>query len=335
MTVNGASSIGLSFGVANFDAGTTAANANITANGGTGQGAHGGGVYFLSRATASNATVTANGGTNGGMGGLISFVGDSVGGKVRLTILANARLDLRLQNAPGLSVGSLAGDGSVLLGANNLTVGANDLSTSFSGGIQDGAGYSGGSLSKIGRGTLILSNPNKYTGGTVVSGAGALFVNSKTSSGTGSGSVSVVSGSLGGAGLIAESVSIGTGAGSGASLAPGKNKITPGVLTIGGSLSLAGDATYLWKIDSATAKGAQVSAAGVTIQSAFFSPSEVRAGAITTGTVLTVINNISLAPIAGAFTNLPDGAIIIVGSNTFQANYEGGDGNDLTLTVVP
>ena len=26
---------------------------------------------------------------------------------------------------------------------------------------------------------------------------------------------------------------------------------------------------------------------------------------------------------------------LTVGSNTFQANYEGGDGNDLTLTVVP
>jgi len=24
-----------------------------------------------------------------------------------------------------------------------------------------------------------------------------------------------------------------------------------------------------------------------------------------------------------------------IGSNTFQANYEGGDGNDLTLTVIP
>jgi hypothetical protein len=25
---------------------------------------------------------------------------------------------------------------------------------------------------------------------------------------------------------------------------------------------------------------------------------------------------------------------VTIGSNTFQANYEGGDGNDLTLTVV-
>ena len=40
-----------------------------------------------------------------------------------------------------------------------------------------------------------------------------------------------------------------------------------------------------------------------------------------------------VAPIAGTFANLPDGATIKIGNNTFQANYEGGDGNDLTLTV--
>ena len=39
--------------------------------------------------------------------------------------------------------------------------------------------------------------------------------------------------------------------------------------------------------------------------------------------------------IAGTFANLSDGASITIGSNTFQASYEGGDGNDLTLTVVP
>jgi hypothetical protein len=48
-----------------------------------------------------------------------------------------------------------------------------------------------------------------------------------------------------------------------------------------------------------------------------------------------VINNTSATPIAGRFGNLPDGATVTVGSNTFLANYEGGDGNDLTLTVVP
>jgi hypothetical protein len=51
------------------------------------------------------------------------------------------------------------------------------------------------------------------------------------------------------------------------------------------------------------------------------------------GMVLTVISNTWGGPITGTFSNLPDGAIVTIGGNTFQANYEGGDGNDLTLTV--
>jgi hypothetical protein len=37
----------------------------------------------------------------------------------------------------------------------------------------------------------------------------------------------------------------------------------------------------------------------------------------------------------GTFANLADASTITIGSNTFRADYEGGDGNDLTLTVVP
>ena len=48
-----------------------------------------------------------------------------------------------------------------------------------------------------------------------------------------------------------------------------------------------------------------------------------------------VINNIAATRIKGTFSNLADGSIITIGSNTFQVSYEGGDGNDLTLTVVP
>ncbi len=52
------------------------------------------------------------------------------------------------------------------------------------------------------------------------------------------------------------------------------------------------------------------------------------------GTVFTVTNR-SATAIAGTFRNLADGSTVIIGSNSFQADYEGGDGNDLTLTVVP
>ena len=53
------------------------------------------------------------------------------------------------------------------------------------------------------------------------------------------------------------------------------------------------------------------------------------------GKVFVAISNAAATPINGAFANLPDGSTFTVGSNTYQASYEGGDGNDLTLTVVP
>ncbi len=48
-----------------------------------------------------------------------------------------------------------------------------------------------------------------------------------------------------------------------------------------------------------------------------------------------MISNTSANPISGTFSNLPEGAIVNVNGNSLQASYEGGDGNDLTLTVVP
>ena len=55
------------------------------------------------------------------------------------------------------------------------------------------------------------------------------------------------------------------------------------------------------------------------------------------GLVLTAIDNTSATPIVGTFSNLSDGAVLTANGNNFQASYEGGDGNDLTLncgTVV-
>ena len=80
----------------------------------------------------------------------------------------------------------------------------------------------------------------------------------------------------------------------------------------------------------------KVIANGVTINSAaLFSLTDSGDTTLPVGTVLTVISNSGVPPVLGTFSNLPDGSTITAGNNTFQANYEGGDGNDLTLTVVP
>jgi hypothetical protein len=79
-----------------------------------------------------------------------------------------------------------------------------------------------------------------------------------------------------------------------------------------------------------------VIANGVTINSgATIALSGQTRGALTLGMVLTLISNMSTGPISGTFSNLRDGGIVTINGNNFQTSYEGGDGNDLTLTVVP
>ena len=64
-----------------------------------------------------------------------------------------------------------------------------------------------------------------------------------------------------------------------------------------------------------------------------FSIFDPGSGTLTTGTVFTMISNTAATPIDGTFSNLADGSTFTAGSDTFKANYEGGTGNDLTLTV--
>jgi autotransporter-associated beta strand protein len=82
-------------------------------------------------------------------------------------------------------VGSIEGNGGVFLGSDTLLVGSNNSATTFSGVIQDGGlhGGTGGSVTKIGLGTLTLSGANTYTGNTTVT-AGVLGVNGSISSNT-------------------------------------------------------------------------------------------------------------------------------------------------------
>ena len=72
----------------------------------------------------------------------------------------------------GMTAGSIEGAGNYFLGANELTTGLNNLSTTVSGVIADGgaSGGTGGSLIKVGTGTLTLTGVNTYTGGTSVIG---------------------------------------------------------------------------------------------------------------------------------------------------------------------
>ena len=74
-------------------------------------------------------------------------------------------------NSFNQTIGSLAGAGSVTLGAATLTTGSDNTSTTFSGTISGTGG-----LTKIGAGTLVLTGNNPYSGATAVNG-GRLTVN--------------------------------------------------------------------------------------------------------------------------------------------------------------
>jgi autotransporter-associated beta strand protein len=333
ITNNGGAVSGAGGSNISFFGGSSAGDAIITNNGGTVSGADGSFTGFNQRATAGNATLIANGGLGGGGLSEIGFFGSSKGGKARLEVFGNGELSIEPHNPPGVTIGSIEGNGAVLLGANNLTVGSNNLNTKFSGVI---SGDSGGSLTKIGSGKLVLKHRNTYSGGTTVK-RGKLIVNNTGGSGTGSGPVQVDGGWLGGKGIIAGAVTVGAGTGSGAVLAPGyvHGVGSPGALTIQSALTFSVDATYNVEVNSSLVTTDEVIANGVTINSgAQFSFADIGSGTLTPGTVFTVIDNSAATPIAGTFSNLPDGSMFTVNGNTYQVNYEGGDGNDLTLTVV-
>jgi hypothetical protein len=101
-------------------------------------------------------------------------------------------------------------------------------------------------------------------------------------------------------------------------------------------MTLNDDSAYIYNLDTKRVKADEVIANGVTIDSgAKFSLRPSGTNALTLGQVFTVIGNTAASPLFGTFHNLPTGKIINLNGSNLQASYTGGDGNDLTLTVVP
>ncbi len=158
-----------------FSNASTGGNATITNNGGS--------TVFFNTSTGGNATITTLN------GGLTQFFDTSTGGQARFITNVGGVVDFSATIGPAsdrqITAGSIEGIGDYRLGANTLTTGLNNLSTEVSGTIADGgqAGSIGGSLIKVGTGTLTLSGTNTYTGGTTIS-AGMLQLGNGGASGS-------------------------------------------------------------------------------------------------------------------------------------------------------
>jgi hypothetical protein len=87
----------------------------------------------------------------------------------------------------------------------------------------------------------------------------------------------------------------------------GSGPTTPGRITVSGPVSL-GD-----------------SALSINLSSCFVNP---------IGTVFTVVNKTTPGPVNGTFAGLLEGASFIAGGCMLRISYAGGDGNDVTLTVL-
>ena len=139
-----------------------------------------------------------------------------------------------------------------------------------------------------------------------------------------------------GAGKIAGPVTVGNGTDEGAFLWPGLTGANPAALSLQGILAFRSLAAYKVTLNRTTAAADDVIADGVTIGSgAIAIIRDIGTDIIPVGTVFIIISNTSSGPTAGTFGNLGNNSSFTLNGNNFQVSYSGGDGNDLTLTVVP
>ena len=288
------------------------------------------GTLWMTTGVAQNVVITS-GATLFISGQGILGTGFLVDNPNAFTLTIASNLSITNSQAWTNNSGNLfAVNGGVNLGGNALTVnGTGDTLISHpvsgTGSVSD--------LIKDGSGTLTLTAPNTYTGGTAVTG-GTLLVNNTAGSGTGSGAV-VVSGSgttLGGTGIIGGPVTVNAGA----NIAPGNGGNNTAILTTG-ALTLAATSNFRVDINGPIIgigyDVLNVASGGVTITNSNL--------VVTVGTTLSlgqtflILNKAAGGAITGTFAGIPQGGTVTGSDGTvFQVSYTGFTGNDIVLTVV-
>ena len=193
------------------------------------------GTLTLTNANTFTGPAAINGGT------VVLGAANALASTIDVSLASGATLQL---SAAAQTVGSISGAGNVILGANTLTTGGSNTSTTLSGAISGTGG-----VVKTGSGTLTLSGTNTYTGATTV--------NSGTVQGTSTSLPGNVTLSTAATAVVFDQATAGTYAGvvsgsgsftkqntgtltlTGANTYTGATAITGGTLALGGANALA------------------------------------------------------------------------------------------------
>lgn len=163
--------------------------------------------------------------------GQLTFEGGADGAETTVVAAADAVVDITAATG-GVAIGSLSGDGRVLIGDGQLTLGGLGLDDVFTGVIDDGD--LGGQLVKVGGGILTLTGDHTYSGATTVA-AGTLHVDGSLASSA----VSVRHGAtLRGTGTVGTTI-----VAAGGTLAAG-GAVASGGASPSGTLTVDGDLTF-------------------------------------------------------------------------------------------
>ncbi len=213
--------------------------------------------------------------------------------------------------------GSLAGSGNVSV-SGSLNPGADNTSTTFSGVISGT-----GAINKRGTGTLTLSGNNTLSGGMGIT-AGTLFVNGQQPAAF---VLIQPAGTLGGSGRVG---SLSSFAG-GATVSPGAS---PGRLS-SGNVNFGAGTIFRVELDGPVpaTQHDQLKVFGtVNLGGARLQP--VLNFIPTLGQPLVIIDNDGTEDVIDQFDGLDEGDTIRLNQIPFVISYEGGDGNDVTLTAT-
>ena len=252
------------------------------------------GVFNLNGGTASVAS-------NIFLGYATNAVGTVTGTLNLSNGVLNVSADILSSGVTATGLVNLAGATLNLNGRKIGTSSKSILLLAGSGTLRNLAELNAGSpLVKTGAGLLVLGGTNGFSGGTVVA-AGTLQLAGNLAS-----SLTVSNGALNGSGVIASNLNMTAGA----AFQPRLNGYVAG-------------SNY-----DQIAVAKTVTLAGV------LSVSVTNAGALPAGYAFTIIRNDSAQPVSGTFIGLPQLATFTNSPLVWRINYQGGDGNDVTLTLL-